>query len=202
MLGSANVITNPASGANALTFGTPVTVAKGTQYWIGLDSDTTSGTFTAQTGSSAWQNTVAYASFPVASPGTLSTTSPIVCSVQIAVTTNSCLVNETQQDATTSYVYDSTVNDADFYNIAAITSTPVATIMTTTRAYMQKSDAGTRTAAVQLKSGSTTVASPTLTLTTSGWQWTWRNDLVDPATSLAWTPTGVNNATIGPKVIS
>ena len=144
---------------------------------------------------------MSYASFPSASP-TVSNNAAPVSSWTITLNANFSVVADAQQDATTSYVYDSTVNDADFYGIAAIASTPVATIMTTTRGYMQKSDAGTRTAAVQLKSGSTTVATPTLTLSTSGWQWAWRNDLVDPNTSAAWTPTGVNNVTIGPKVIS
>ena len=67
---------------------------------------------------------------------------------------------------------------------------------------MQKSDAGTRTAAVQLKSGATTVASPTLSLTTSGWQWAWRTDTVDPNTSAAWTPAAVNGVQIGPKTVA
>jgi hypothetical protein len=112
-------------------------------------------------------------------------------------------VSEAQQDTTTSYVYDSTVNDADFYTIAAISgSTPSSVVAVTTRAYMQKSDAGSRTAAVQLKSGSTTVASPTITLTTSGWQWAWRTDIVDPNTSSAWLAANVDSVTCGPKVIS
>ena len=71
-----------------------------------------------------------------------------------------------------------------------------------TRAYMEKSDAGTRTAAVQLKSGAATVASPTLTLSNSGWQWAWRMDLTDPNTGAAWTPAAVNSVQIGPKVVA
>src|SRR4029077_3090211 len=114
---------------------------------------------------------------------------------------NFSCVDEAQQNALTDYVFDSNPGDADFYGIASIASTPATVIATTTRAYMQKSDAGTRTAAVQLKSGATTVASPTLVLTTSGWLWAWRTDLTDPNTGAAWTPAAVNNATIGPKVI-
>jgi hypothetical protein len=67
---------------------------------------------------------------------------------------------------------------------------------------MEKSDAGTRTAAVQLKSGATTVATPTLVLATSGWLWAWRTDTVDPNTSAAWTAAGVNNAQIGPTTVA
>jgi hypothetical protein len=202
VLGSANVVTNPAAGSNALTFGTPVAVAKGTQYWIGFSSDTSSGTWNVGSASTGAQSTTSYASFPVASPTVTTSVLQIACSVTIAVSTNNSVVNGAQQDATTSYVYSSTVNDADLYGIASIASTPATVIATTTRAYMQKSDAGTRTAAVQVKSGATTVASSTLTLTTSGWQWAWRMDLTDPATGTAWTAAAVNAATIGPKVIA
>ena len=115
---------------------------------------------------------------------------------------NFSCVDEAQQNALTDYVFDSNPGDADFYGVASIASTPATVIATTTRAYMQKSDAGTRTAAVQLKSGATTVASPTLTLSSSGWLWTWRMDLTDPNTGAAWTPAAVNNAQIGPKTIA
>jgi hypothetical protein len=126
----------------------------------------------------------------------------VVSTLTLTVIANAAVVNEAQQDTTTSYVYDSTAGHADFYGIGTIASTPATTIAVTTRAYMQKSDAGSRTAAVQLKSGATTVASPTLTLTTSGWQWAWRTDTIDPNTSAAWTAAAVNNVTIGPTVIA
>ena len=115
---------------------------------------------------------------------------------------NFSCVDEAQQNALTDYVFDANPGDADFYGIASIASTPATVIATTIRAYMQKSDAGTRTAAVQLKSGATTVASSTLTLSSSGWLWAWRVDLVDPNTGVAWTPAAVNNAQIGPKTIA
>jgi hypothetical protein len=115
---------------------------------------------------------------------------------------NFSCVDEAQQNALTDYVFDANPGDADFYGVASIASTPASVIATTVRAYAQKSDAGTRTMAVQLKSGATTVASPTLVLTSSGWLWAWRTDLVDPATGAAWTPAAVNNAQIGPKTIA
>jgi hypothetical protein len=115
---------------------------------------------------------------------------------------NFSCVDEAQQNALTDYVFDSTPGDADFYGIASIASTPASIIAVTTRAYMQKSDAGSRTAAVQLKSGATTVASPTLTLSSSGWLWAWRTDTVDPATGAVWTAAAVNNVTIGPMTVT
>jgi hypothetical protein len=191
-------------GSNTFTFSPGVTVVKGTTYWVGVCADGT-GTYTTAASSAAQyvRSTTSYAAFPQASPVT---TTPSL-SAQImwtytATPANWQAVSEAQQDTTTSYVYDSTPGDADFYGVSIIPSTPVTTFAVVTRGYMQKSDAGTRTAAVQLKSGGTTVASPTLVLTTSGFLWAWRMDLTDPATGTAWTAAAVNNAQIGPTTVA
>jgi hypothetical protein len=202
VLGSATTITNPTAGANTLTFGTPVSITKGTAYYIGFDSDTTSGIWNLASASTGTQSTTSYASFPVASPTLGAATNAIVCTLTITVGTNNCLVNDAQQDATTSYVYDSVVGHSDLYGIAPIASTPLTTFAVTTRAYAIKSDAGTRTMAVQLKSGASTVASPTVVLTPSNWQWAWRHDTTDPATGAAWTAAAVNVCNIGPLVVA
>jgi len=115
---------------------------------------------------------------------------------------NAELAGEPQQDGTTTYVYDGTPGHTDLYGVAVIQSTPVTTFAVVTRAFMIKSDAGTRTAAVCLKSGATTVASTTTVLTTSNWQWLWRMDLTDPNTGVAWTPSAVNTAQVGPIVVA
>jgi hypothetical protein len=201
VLGSATTITNPTAGANTLTFGTPVSITKGTAYYIGFDSDTTSGIWNLASASTGTQSTTSYASFPVASPTLGAATNAIVCTLTITVGTNNCLVNEAQQDATTSYVYDSVPGHADLYGIAAIASTPLTTYAVTTRAYAIKSDAGTRTMAVQLRSGATTDASPTVVLTPSNWQWAWKHYTSDPAGG-AWTAAAVNVAQVGPVVIA
>jgi hypothetical protein len=126
-------------------------------------------------------------------------------SVQFSRTTgasNFSCVDEPQQNTTTDYVYDSVPGHSDLYGIAPIASTPLTTYAVTTRAYAIKSDAGTRTMAVQLKSGASTVASPTVVLTPSNWQWAWRHDTTDPATGAAWTAAAVNLAQVGPVVIA
>jgi hypothetical protein len=199
VLATSNAVVNPASGSNAITFGTPLTVTKGTVYHLAVDQDATIVYNT--TGFTQWSFTTTYASFPAAGPAlTANQTGPLF-TVNITPTINAEFVSETLQDGTTSYVYDSTPGDADFYNIGTIASTPLATVAVTTRGFMQKSDAGTRTAAVQIKSGGTTVASPTATLS-SNFGWVWRTDSTDPATGTAWSATGVNNATIGPRTVA
>jgi len=105
-------------------------------------------------------------------------------------------VSEQQQDAATTYVYSSNVNDSDLYGISAIGSTPASIVAVTTRAYVQKSDAGTRLAAVQLKSGSTTVQSTPVALNTV-WGWVSRTDTTDPNGGGPLTAVGVNNFQIG-----
>lgn len=197
-LATSNAVVNPVAGGNTVTFGTPLTVTKGTTYHLAFDQDATI-VYTV-TGANQFTFTTTYASFPAASPTTAAGQGPVF-TVNITPTVNAEFVNEAQQDATTSYVYDSTPGHADLYNIAAITATPVATIAVTTRGFMEKSDAGTRTAAMQLKSGGVTVAAPTLTLAT-GWLWTWRMDLTDPNTGAAWTAAAVNNVNIGPVVVA
>jgi hypothetical protein len=201
VLGSANVVTNPATGSNALTFATPVSVARATAYWIGFDSDTSSGTWSVAAGLTGRSSTTAYASFPVATPS-ITTAAAIVCSLTITLGGNYAVVDQPQQDGVTSYVYDSTVGHADLYGIGSVAAPPATTFAVTTRGYMQKSDAGTRTAAARLKSGATTVASPTLTLTNTGWQWAWRMDLSDPNTGSSWTAAAVNGVQVGATVIA
>jgi hypothetical protein len=192
------------AGTNTFTFSPGVAIVKGTAYWIGAATDGTTGLFTtfnsAATGASS---TTSYAVFPQANPVVSIPSNLAQMSwTYTATPANWQAVSEAQQDATTSYVYDSVVGHSDLYGIAAIASTPLTTYAVTTRAYAIKSDAGTRTMAVQLKSGSTTVASPTVVLTPSNWQWAWRHDTTDPATGAAWTAAAVNVAQVGPVVIA
>ncbi len=208
LLATATAVVNGASigagGAILFTFSPPIAVVAGTTYAAGIDFDATVGNLQGLTSSnSATVNTQTYASFPVNNPsGLTASSSPFRVVITLAPASNYMVVNEAQQDTTTSYVYDSVVGHADLYGIAPIASTPLTTFAVTTRAYAIKSDAGTRTMAVQLKSGSSTVASPTVVLTPSNWQWAWRHDTTNPATSLPWTAVEVNNATIGPLVVA
>jgi hypothetical protein len=203
VLGSgAAPVNNPVTGVNTFTVSPPVAITKGTKIWLGICPDTAISSVLGSSGVGKRNQTVSYASFPAANPTIINVDAGPVSVVGINIGANYNLVCEPQQDGATTYVYDSNPGDADFYGLAAIGATPAVVYATVVRGYMQKSDAGSRTASVQLKSGATTVASPTVVLTTSGWLWTWRMDLTDPNTGAAWTPSGVNNAQIGPKVVA
>jgi len=205
ILGTAiNVITNTSIASVATFTFSPITVVVGQKIWFAYCTDTANGSsvFLGSAGATGLSSTTTtYAAFPAANPTSLASGSSSVGSVVVTMS-NAGAVADPQQDTTTTYVYDSTAGHADLYTIATIGSTPSSTLAVTTRAYMLKSDTGSRTAAVQLKSGATTVASSTLTLTTSGWQWTWRTDTVDPNTSAAWVAANVDAALIGPTVIA
>jgi hypothetical protein len=191
------------SGQVTFSFATPPTLTRGAAYYAAfISSAITAVWYGATSITSGYTQSFTYSSgsFPATATPVAQTSHNGGNWLTLSATPlNSALVSEPQQDAATSYVYDSTVNDADFYNIGSIPVTPVATIAVTTRAFAEKSDAGTRSGAVQLKSGSSTVASPSTALSTS-WGWLWRTDVNDPATGAAWTAAAVNNAQIGPTV--
>lgn len=194
-----------ASGSQiAVPFATPPPITQGTAYYLGYITDSAPGSVVATTASTLGTvggTALAYASWPGASPPTgLSASNTPQCTITITPTSavNAPFVADAQQDGVATYVYSSTVGQSDLYGLASLTATPGAIVGVTTRAYMQKSDAGTRIAAVQLQSGAANVQAP-LTLNTS-WQWAARSDLVDPATGLGWTATGINNAQVGVTV--
>jgi len=198
------------AGSAALTGGTvsfavSVAVTKGVPIWFGFISDVAASiSVTINSVSSALTQTqtgTSYAAFPQASPVTTSPSQAYQTQITYATNVNWPFVAEPQQDAATSYVYSSNPGDADFYGLAALSVTPQQVFGVTTRCFAQKSDAGARSGAVQLRSGGTTVQS-TSTALSSSWGWLWRTDVTDPNTGSAWTPTGVNNAQIGPTVVS
>jgi hypothetical protein len=82
--------------------------------------------------------------------------------------------------------------------------TPAQIVAVTVRGFAQKSDAGSRTGAMQLKSGTAPVQQTTTgtTLTAGSWSWMWATYNNDPNTSAAWTAAGVNAINIGPVLLT
>ena len=204
ILASGGPVALPASGNVSVTVSPPVSASPGTTIWIGTIQDNTTSIMSVSSSSSSQTNsTVTYAAFPVASPicATGNQIGPAL-TVSYAANSNYILCAESQQDSTSTYVYDSTVGDADLYNIAGISGTPANTVAVITRGYFQKSDAGARGAAVQLKSGAAAPVQSTPTLLSTSWGWLYRVDTTDPATGAPWTAAAVNNLQIGPVVTS
>ena len=200
VLGTATALGSIAVGTNAFTFGSPVSVTLGTQYWLAFESDTTGGNWSQNNSNTVGiKATTAYASFPAANPTATTAQITVQCSLTYTLSTNAMMTAESQQDGLTTYVSDSTVGHNDLYTIGSLSSTPASTFMVTTRGFAEKTDAGTRLGAVQVKSGTTTVQSTSTALNTS-FGWIYRTDLTDPNTSTTWTNTAVNALLIGPVV--
>ena len=203
VLGTSSEITNPVLGANAVTFTPPVAVVRGATYHLAINQDA-SVPYNSTSGVSPgiYISTQTYASFPIASPTSLTGGQQgNSATFNITPTVNAEFVNEAQQDNTTSYVYDAVPGHADFYNHDPITAPMLSHVAVTTRGHIVKGDAGARTGTVQMKSSASTVAAPTLNLTTS-FQWAWRTDALNPATGTAWTVATANAATAGPVVVT
>lgn len=187
-------------GNNVFTLSPGVIVTPGQRIWIGACSDTTSTNWNngVVSGTVALTSSGSFATFPQANPSTATTSNRQLGSYigYGILPGNYALVQEAQQDAAITYVASSTVGQTDLYGIAPISATPASVVGVTTRALAQKSDVGTRNIGVQLKSGATTSNGTSTALNTT-WGWVYRNDLVDPATGAAWTPTAVNNLQIG-----
>jgi hypothetical protein len=196
-------IVTPATGTTPFTFSPGVAVIQGSKYWIGSSVNVSASCFYQSASSAASTSGSApnaYATFPQANPVISSPAIPAQKSWTFnTAPANYQAVNEAQQDSATSYVYSSNVGDTDLYGIASIAVTPASTIAVTTRAFVQKSDAGSRNGKVVLKSGSTTVDTGSAPLSTT-WLQMYRTDTVDPATGTAWTAVGVNAAQIGVTV--
>jgi len=199
-------VTNPGVGTATFTFSPAVSITKGVAFWVAICPDTAgTSAFAAASASDPYYSirglngTTTYASFPVANPTSLTQSQVHPLFPIVTVSANSDAVSDLFEDSAGSYNSDANVGDSDLYTLQSIGSTPATIIGVTTRGLFQKSDAGTRNVAVQLKSGATTVQSASTALNTT-WGWISRNDLVDPATGAAWTATGVNNVNIGAQV--
>ncbi|HEY2419020.1 MAG TPA: hypothetical protein VGH84_13945, partial [Steroidobacteraceae bacterium] len=124
---SATTLNNPTTGTNTITFPSPPSLLRGGTYWLGVISDTASGTFVGTNLTIGKSSSTSYAAFPVANPSTPGGNSVPFTTFTITATNNSSLVSDPQQDATTTYVYDSNPGHADLYGIGNIASTPATT---------------------------------------------------------------------------
>lgn len=201
LLATSSDLTSLASAATPTwTFASPATVANGSTYYLATLADTAVPTRSGSGTLAGYTQTVSYASgFPVSGSGATASTPAAFYFTWTIARNNAGAVQEAQEDGDTSYVYSSTVGQADFYSLGALPSTPQAIVGTQLKAFAKKSDTGTRSLQMQLKSGATTTQSASVALGTS-YGWVNRVDTTDPNTGAAWTGAGVNAAQIGPLV--
>jgi hypothetical protein len=201
-----NIITPGANqGVYTFLFSPPISVVNQQLIWSGISANAGvapilfSGSNPAGQPIGYFSDTLPYASFPVSNPSTLSNNQSIGGSLLITPANSGCVL-EAPHDALSTYVFDANVGDNDLYSVLPITAIPVVVIAATTRVCARKSDIGARTVTAQLKSGSTIVNSPALTLSNTAWGFAWRIDIVNPDNGLAWGPADIDALQLGPVV--
>jgi hypothetical protein len=107
-------------------------------------------------------------------------------------------VNETLVDGDTSYVSTASSGVRDLYTIASLGSTPATIYAVNVVAFAEKTDATTRQLYNSVKSATTDSDGTAANLAASYGRYD-RVMVTDPATSAAWSASGVNNLLIGPK---
>jgi len=206
LLSAGSTVTGVTSGVVlTMPLTTPQSLTAGTQYWLGLMNDTAGNCQQLDGSASAYVATVTFAS---GAPGT----APAMTSGQASwllwgnltgMAVNYDEVNNQPPDGQYSYVYDSTVNHEDLYNFNAFSQPPVTIHTVAVKAYAQKSDSGTKTVSMRLKSGATDSGGSNTGQalgTTFGWLGSFFS--TDPNTSAAWTASALNAATSGLKIDS
>jgi hypothetical protein len=115
-------------------------------------------------------------------------------------TSNFAMVDDTTFD-TSDYVQAAAAGNKDLYDVADLSFNPASIYAVNLLSFVKKDDATTRTFRSNLKSSSTTHNGATIGLSTS---YVIYSDIIetDPATSTAWTQSGVNAVQIGPEVVS
>lgn len=113
--------------------------------------------------------------------------------------TNYTLVDEAQVNGDTDYVQGSSVGDTDTYGLGDLSSTPTAVDAVQVISFAEKTDAGSRSFALQVKSGATTSDGSNYALAASYGKFE-RLLTQDPNGPTAWTASAVNALQGGPKV--
>lgn len=198
-----------AAGDNILPFGSPPTLVRGNRYYIGIIADTGftldtffdgGGTLTEQ-----WVTyDVAYTTgapsvWPITGLGYEMNRVPRIELVMTPVP-NYGAVNEAHSDNGLTYNYSSTVGAKDLFGTDGIVPTNAVVWGVQVSGSYSKDDAGARSMANVLKSGSTEVTGADLACSLAAYKYAHDIYTTDPNGGGDWTVSAVNAAKIGYKI--
>jgi len=192
---------NPAAGTVTFTLASSaVPIVKDTVYYVAYWNDATMTIGCQGSSPSTFYSLAATytGTFPANLVGAVNSAPAHGCEGINVTLNNSSLLTESLADGDTTYVYSATLNAEDLYDVDNLPYTPISIVMLQGRALVKKTDAGTRSGDLQIKSSGTVVSS-TLPLS-STYSWLNYNAPTDPATGVAWTLAGVNAVQLGLKV--
>jgi hypothetical protein len=134
---------------------------------------------------------------------TAAATYPFWGAVTLTSPVNFYEVNQQPAAGVYSYVYDSVMGHEDLYNFSALSVIPTSIYAVSVKTWAAKSDTGSRTMSMRMLSGGTD-SGGTNTGIGLGTTFQWYSTMFenDPATSVAWTGTGLNAAQSGFRIDS
>ena len=186
-------------------FGSPPSLTGGTPYWIGFINDSS---YTIAKTDATNAGVEASNTYTSGAPGTCPSVTTGQANVQLwgnctGSAVNWVSENKNPQIGDASSVTSSTVGNEDLYVFPALSTVPTAIYAAAVKGSVRKTDVGSRTVDLRMKSSSTdsagTNAGQALATT---YQWASSHFETDPNTSTAWTYSGINAATSGVKVAS
>ena len=210
LLSSGGQVTGATSGTTlTLSLTTPQTLSAGTAYWLGYITDTSVVLQEVDATTTGYKASNTYGS---GAPGTAPSMTSGQASWVIYGNLTGVAVNfyeeaipsnSNQAVGDLSYVFDSSSGHEDLYNFPSLSVTPSAIYAVAVKGYCKRSDSGTRTVSLRMKSGATD-SGGTATGQSPGTTYGWLDSFfeTDPNTSAAWTPGNLNAATSGFKIDS
>lgn len=209
LLGSGSIVTAmTANTVKTMPLTSSISLTAGTRYWLGFMTDiqVINGLYRQ---SSTANDRIGTSTFASGAPGTAPSMSTAFESAIFGAVTisgnNWAAVSTNPPQGDLSYLYDGTVGHEDLYTFPAL-GVPASAVIyaVAVKASVSKTDAGTKTVSVRLKSGATDSAGGGGTALAPGTTYGWLTSLflTDPATSAAWTLSALNAATSGLKIES
>jgi len=191
--------------AKDLPLTTPQPLTAGTQYWLGYMTDTSVAMQQSDAANGGYR---AAATFGSGAPGT----APAMTAGQptwlfwgnlSGTAVNYYEAAQQPPPGPYSYVFDATVGHEDLYGMSPLSASPGAVHTVAVKGYVQKSDSGTKTLSLRVKSGANDSGGSATGLapgTSFGWLASYF--ATDPNTSAAWTGANLDAATAGIRVDS
>lgn len=185
---------------------TPQSLTAGTPVWIGIITDTATNLRHYDNLTNLGQRkAVTYTSGAPASAGTMVTGQPTFLfwgnCTGAAVNAVSVMLNPPHTLAAGSQVRGTAAAQKDLFSFPALSNVPSAIYGVAVKGFVHKSDSGTRTVSLPMRSGGTDSdgSAASQAMSTTG-QWQRSLYPTDPATGAAWTAAGVNAASAGVSV--
>jgi hypothetical protein len=196
---------NPGIGSHVFVLAAPVPVVKGTRYYVARLS---SGTMPLQASASAStvQPTATLAqSYSSGFPATAGANSPgsaqqVYSAMDYTISTNAAVVQDDTLDNDSSYVFADTMGAQDLYSLSPMPVNPASIALVVPFMIARKTDSGTRTAALMLKSDDTEVEVVASSALGQTYGYLGAPLMVDPDSGNPWTKALVDALQIGPKI--